>query len=149
MADEIVLQSGALAKLVVQGEMALKAGQDYRKLQAQNAALAQYYDQPGIAGNPGAWGNPGPAITGAVVYTIQDQQILSATLQPSSMMIVFDSACGSGRYLMHGPAPTPTIGIQIPAGGFVLNISGADNIRKFQLIAESGQTLTFSRYMFL
>jgi hypothetical protein len=129
-----VLDSPGLAKLVAQIAALIRSDADLRKVQSQNALQAKYFDQP--AGG----------VTGATVYSITQAQNNNELFY--QLVLTFDAASGSGRYRIDGPPPTPTTGIAIPAGGVVLTITGADNIKNFKLTAEALQTLTFARYVF-
>lgn len=140
---QIVLDAPGIAKLAAQLAMLLKDGADLRDLRAQNAQVAKYFDQPGVFTQVGS-----VAVTGNVLYEIVECQQRQGE-KYSSLVLVFDSASGSGRYRIDGGNPTPTIGFQVPAGGIVLTIPGYDNIRNFKLIAEAAQTLTFARALFL
>jgi hypothetical protein len=142
MPDDLQLHAPGIAKIAAQLAVLIRADADFRKLQGQNAQQAKYFDQPGVFTTIGS-----VAVTGVVLYSIQQAQ--SDNEKFYSLVLTFDATSGSGRYRIDGPAPTATIGVAIPAGGTVLTILGADNIRNFKMIAEGGQTLSFSRYVFV
>lgn len=140
MTDVYQLDSQGLAKLVAQVAASLRSDADLRQIQGNNAQQAKAYDQPGVVAGS-------PAVTAAVIYAIAEAQ---GQVSYYSMVLTFDTNSGSGRYLMDGPTPTPAgFGVGIPAGGCVLTIIGANNIKNFKMVAETGQTLTFARYLFL
>jgi hypothetical protein len=145
----IVLDAPGLAKLVGQLAALLKSDQSLRELQSRNALQASNFDQPGVTGNPGIWGSFGGnvAITGNVHYVIpearNDQKYFSL------LALTFETGSGSGRYRIDGPPASPTIGTQVPPAGIVILVPGMDAIKKFDLVAEAGQTLVFSRYLFI
>lgn len=142
MADPIRLVSDGIAKIVAQLAAFLRADGDLRQTQSRNAPQAKHFDQPGVFSSIGS-----VAVTGNVVYLIFEAQADNEIF--SSCVLTFDAASGSGRFRIDGPNPTPAIGTQIPAAGAVLTINGQDNIRNFRMIAEAGQTLTFTRQVFL
>jgi hypothetical protein len=60
----------------------------------------------------------------------------------SMLVVATDEASGRGRYLSSGRRPTATgQGIPWPSAGASVTIRGNDQIRKFQIIAETGQVL--------
>lgn len=126
--DAPVLKTLAKELLVL-----LRSDQRLREVQGLNAPRACYFDRSSITGN--------------TLYTIS--QALSGTGEIfSSMSITVDQASGLGFYRLDGVAATPTVGVEIPAGGGLITISGHDNIRGFSMIAQAAATLTFSRYLF-
>ena len=132
-----------LAKLIAQTAMDLRQDAELRQLQARNAAIAKYFDQPGVFTQVGS-----VAVTGSVLYTIAEAQQRQGE-QYSSLVLTFESSSGSGRFRTDGGNPTATIGHQIPAGGIVIEVTGYENIRNFKMMAEAAQTLVFSRVLFL
>lgn len=138
------LDAPGLAKLTDQIAALLRQDAQLRALQGQFAQQAKYFDQPGVASS---FGGTGTVVTGAVLYRIQEIQTRSQE-KFSTLVLVFETTSGSGRWRIDGAAPTPTIGTQVPAGGIVLTIPGYENIKNFQLMAEATQTLVFSRYLF-
>ncbi len=63
----------------------------------------------------------------------------------TSMDIQFTQASGSLRYDFTGRGPTAAgRGFQFPSGGGMLSVSGAENIRNFRLICETGQLANFT-----
>jgi hypothetical protein len=137
----INLDSPGLAKLAAQIAALLRQDAGLREIQGKNAQLLRHFDQPGVFSAVGS-----VAVTGNVVYRIAEAQ-QNQTETFSALILIFDAASGAGRYRCDGPAPTPTIGVAVPAGGVVLTIPGPENIRSFALIAEAGATLTFARYL--
>jgi len=136
MAEPFSVQIPGLAKLVAQIAALLRNDAEVRAEQANNAPQASDFDDQTATG-----------ITGATIYKITPA--LSGSKRYYQLVLTFNAASGSGRYRMDGPAPQPAVGIPIPSGGVVLTITGAANIQNFQMIAEAGQTLTFSRYLFI
>jgi hypothetical protein len=79
-------------------------------------------------------------ITDADVVTIPNTD--NQQQQFSTLIIVTDETSGKGRYLTSGRRPTAGgQGIPLPTGGAIAEITGNDQIRKFQIIGETGQTL--------
>lgn len=138
-----ILHLGApgLAKLVAQNAMGLRQDGELRGIQSANAAVAKYFDQPGVFSVNGS-----VAVTGTVVYSIVEAQ--SGNEKFSSLLLTFDATSGSGRFRIDGGTPTPTIGQAIPSGGITILIEGWVNIKNFRLAAEAAQTLAFARSLF-
>lgn len=88
------------------------------------------------------------AVTATAIVTIAQAQDRSKTY--STLILWFTSGSGSGRRTIDGSQPTAagTQGVQIPAGGGQYTIRGAENIRNFQLIAETGQSMSFTAELF-
>lgn len=142
------LDSEGIRKLCEQMAASLRSGADVRGVQGQNAQQAKFFDQPGVATTyPTEQGGVFPAVTGNQVFFFR--AAINRSINFFQAIIVFDQASGSGRWRCDGPAPLPTVGAQVPAGGTVLTIPGLDNIANFKLIAEAGQTLTFASYLFI
>lgn len=137
------LNSPGLAKLVAQVAALMRSDAGLRAIQGQNALQARYFDQPGVFSDVGS-----VSVTGAILYQIAEIERRKSEVF-STLVCVFETSSGSGRYRIDGRAPTPTIGVQVPSGGVVLTIPGMDNITNFRLMAEAGQTLVFSRYLFI
>lgn len=144
MADpqHVLIDAPGIAKLAAQLAALLRSDAALRNTQGANAQQAKYFDQPGVFSSVNS-----VAVTGNVVYSIVQAQTDNEKFY--SLVLTFDATSGSGRYRIDGPIPTPTIGTAIPAAGVVLTIIGADNIRNFKMVAEAGQTLVFSRYVFI
>lgn len=126
-----------ILKLIADEVLALlKNDAALRDIQSQNAQRACYGDQP-VGG-----------VTGATIYQIT--QALAGSEHFYSLVITFGPTSGTGRYdLGSGLIATAAgDGVSIPAGGGVLTIIGHDNIRNFRMVAETGQTLLFARYLF-
>lgn len=131
------LEAPGIRKLVDQQALALRQDAELRAVQGANALQAKNFDQP--AGG----------VTGNTLYLITEAQIQSSQKWPL-LILTFETASGSGRFRIDGGTPTPTQGTQIPSGGgFTLTIPGIEQIRNFRMIAEGGQTLLFSRYLFI
>jgi hypothetical protein len=64
------------------------------------------------------------------------------------MVVVFDGTAGAGRFRIDGAAATPTVGVEIPAGGGTLTVTGHDNIQRFSMIAQGATTMPSFRYLF-
>jgi hypothetical protein len=104
----------------------LNQDRELRLLQAQNA--------PAIAAESNA------TVTDAAAFSIpntDNMQILYSTL-----IVATDEASGKGRYLTSGRRPSALgQGAPLPSGGAIVKVRGNEQIRKFQLIGETGQTL--------
>lgn len=82
--------------------------------------------------------------------TVTDAAIVGGTTQPwgsrtvdfSTMVVTVTEASGRLRYSIDGTPPQPdgSSGVQLASGGGVLTIEGAENIRDFQIIGETGQS---------
>ena len=104
----------------------LRNDRDLRLLQASNAAQV-------VA-------EANQTVTDAAVFSVPDTNNMQRGY--SVLIIVTDETSGKGRYLTSGRAPTPAgQGIPLPTGGAFAVITGNDQIRRFQIIAETGQTL--------
>lgn len=67
----------------------------------------------------------------------------------STMILQFTQASGSLRYDITGRNPTAAgRGFQFASGGGPLTIRGAENIRNFRVIAETGQSGNFTAMLF-
>ncbi len=67
----------------------------------------------------------------------------------STMILQFTQASGSLRYDITGRGPTAAgRGFQFASGGGPLTIVGAENIRNFRVIAETGQAGNFTPMLF-
>jgi len=143
MAETFTLDAPGLAKIAAQVAMILRAGPDLRDLQGRNAAVPKYFDQPGVFTAVGS-----VTVTGSIVYKIVEVQQRQGEIY-SALVLVFETGSGSGRFRIDGANVSPTVGSQVPAGGIVITIPGYEAIRNFQLMAEAGQTLVFSRYLIL
>lgn len=109
----------------------LRSDAKLREVQGINAPRASYFDRPA-------------GITGNAVYTINQAQ--QETF--SSLVITFDQASGAGFYRIDGVPASPTVGVEIPAGGGILTIQGDDNIKGFSMAAQAAATLVFARYLY-
>lgn len=105
----------------------------FREQLARNAAYALYFDRQ-------------TAITGSTQYLVEEAQ--SGAEAFTAMFISFDTASGSGRYMVTSDLLSATVGFEVPAGSSFLSIEGHQNIKAFRLMAEAGQTLIFSRVLF-
>lgn len=90
----------------------------------------------------------GAVVTDTTVQQLREVFPECLTQNFTTAFIAFDVASGAGRYRSDGPFPdpagAPTDGLPIPTGGYTLTITGADNIRDFAVIAETGSTLNMS-----
>ena len=86
------------------------------------------------------------AVTDAAVVVVE--QAIDRSQVYSTLLIQFTQASGAVRYNITGRAPTQTRGLQFPAGGGMLEIGGAENIRNFQVICEAGVTANFTPMLF-
>lgn len=126
------IDAGILRTIARELLVLLRSDAALREVQGINAPRASYFDRP--AGG----------VTGNTVYTIaQAQQEVF-----SSLVITFDQASGLGFYRIDGVAASPTVGVEIPAGGGILTIQGSDNIKGFSMAAQAAQTLLFARYLY-
>ena len=104
----------------------LKNDRELRLLRSQNAAVAAYEQNA--------------TVTDAGVYTIPRTDNLQQDF--AFLIVMSDQASGKGRFLTSGRRPTATgQGAPFPSGGAIVPIRGNDQIRKFQIIAETGETL--------
>jgi hypothetical protein len=81
---------------------------------------------------------------------VTDTAIVGGSLQPwwdqtvdySTAIVTFTEASGRLRYSIDGQPPQPdgSSGVQIPSGGGILTVRGAQNIRDFQVVGETGQS---------
>jgi hypothetical protein len=79
-------------------------------------------------------------VTDAAIFTIPGTDNMQQ--QFSSLVFATDEISGKGRYLTSGRQPTAAgQGVPVPTGGALAEITGNDQIRKFQIIGETGQTL--------
>lgn len=127
-----VIDAGVLRTIALELLVLLRSDARLRELQGLNAPRAIYFDRP--AGG----------ITGAQVYTIVQAQQQTF----SSLVITFDAASGAGFYRIDGTPASPTVGVEIPAGGGTITIQGSDNIKGFSMAAQAAATLVFARYLY-
>lgn len=127
-----VIDAGVLRTIALELLVLLRSDAKLRELQGINAPRAMYFDRPT------------GGVTGNAVYTIREAQ--QETF--SSLVIVFDQASGAGFYRIDGTPASPTVGVDIPAGGGTLTIQGSDNIKGFSMAARAAATLTFARYLY-
>jgi len=129
------IKAPILATIAQEVLLLLRSDAELRAIQGANAARACYFTA-GTATNAGA-SNIAQAFsgTGEIFYQLS---------------ITFDITAGAGNYRMDGPAPTAALGggVPIPAGGGTLTITGYDNIRNFQFIAQGAVTMPFAYYLF-
>jgi hypothetical protein len=79
-------------------------------------------------------------VTSAAIFTIPGTDNMQQ--QFSVLIVVTDEVSGKGRYTTSGRQPTAAgAGAPLTSGGAFTTIFGNDAIRKFQLIAETGNTL--------
>jgi hypothetical protein len=93
------------------------------------------------AGNAAALVKEGNVVvTDAAIFTIPGTDNMQQ--QFSSLVFATDEISGKGRYLTSGRQPTAGgQGVPLPTAGAIAEITGNDQIRKFQIIAETGNTL--------
>lgn len=128
--QEVFLQLGDLMNLLRQNAgylwSLLKNDKDLRLLQATNA--------------PQIVREANQTVTDAAVFSIpfsdnQQQQF-------SALVVISDEASGKGRFSLSNRAPSAGgNGAAFPSGGARIVIRGNDQIRKFQIIGETGATL--------
>ena len=82
------------------------------------------------------------SVTDAAVVGGTTQPWGSRTVDFSTMVVTLTEASGRLRYSIDGTPPQPdgSSGVQLPSGGGVLTVEGAENIRDFQIVAETGQS---------
>jgi chitobiase/beta-hexosaminidase-like protein len=98
-----------------------------RQQQTNNAPMSAYFIQGTL---------------GATVVNIPQAQ--SGDQAFTSAFINFDSGASAVRYTVDGTTPTAAgVGFQFPSGGGPLQINGAQNIKKFQMICEGGGSAAF------
>jgi hypothetical protein len=67
----------------------------------------------------------------------------------SILQIQFSQTSGRGRYLTTGGLPSAAgFGMPILSGGTELIIRGAENINRFLMIAEAGETMEYNAQLF-
>lgn len=127
-----------ILKLIAQEVLALvKSDYALRALQGAQAPQACYFDRQTLGA--GSFVNIPYAITqarsgGNEIFT--------------SLVVTFDTASGLGFYRVDGQDPTTTVGIEIPAGGGILQINGHNNIKNFAMINQAATTLPFARVLY-
>jgi hypothetical protein len=132
-----LLKSPALARIVEQLERFVTNDKELRRTQSFNATKLNTFGQGTEAA--GTILNFPEAQTGANIY--------------SFALLILDEASGKGRYLINDN-PVGTVsgiprGFPLPSGGYVLEISGWDNIRGFRWTNESGQTINWTYGLFI
>jgi hypothetical protein len=90
--------------------------------------------------------NSGTLTDAAVVAITEAAQLTTAF---SFLVVVFDEAAGTGRYSYIKQPTAAGAGFQIAAGGGNLVIFGSQNIQRFKMIAETGQTLGYTYGLYL
>lgn len=125
------IDAGVLRTIALELLVLLRSDAKLRELQGINAPRASYFDQRSIVVANGP-------------YIIQQAQ--QETF--SSLVITFEQSSGLGYYRVDGTPASPTVGVEIPAGGGILTIQGSDNIKGFSMIARGAATLTFARYLY-
>lgn len=132
-----------LAKLAALLRSIAQLDAPLREIQSRNAPAGSYMGN----GTPGDNSGTSATLTDAAIIDIPEARSGQETFYSCSVM--FQSTAGSGRYTVNGTPPKATgTGLPIPSGGGQLTISGMDNIRKFRMIAETGQTLNFVYQLF-
>lgn len=129
-----------------------KNDRDLRKAQAQNEAESDGFQQGSNNGTADTITFPVNASSLAQPYSIfQDGQDVTNKLY-SYLVIEIEDTSGSGRHNAGDTSVTPTaagVGHKIPAGGTEIVIPGTVNIKNFKMIAETGQTLSYTMQGFL
>jgi len=129
------IKAPILATIAQEVLLLIRSDAALREIQGLNAARACYF-AAGTVVNTAAQGILEAASgTGEIFY---------------QLVVVFDVSAGAGNYRIDGPAPTAALGggLPIPSGGGTLTITGHDNIRNFQMIAQGATTMPFARYLF-
>ncbi|HJR08434.1 MAG TPA: hypothetical protein VJ842_14325 [Pyrinomonadaceae bacterium] len=125
-----------IADLLTQGvgylEKFVRDDQSLRVSQAANAPLAQGFQQGTIID------------TALTVFT--DAQ---GTRAYSFLIVLLEDTAGACRYTVDATQPTNTRGHKAPAGGTVIEIPGAQNIKNFKIIAEAGASAAFTMQGFI
>lgn len=125
MAETQKLESQGIAKLVEYLFKFVTSDMELRGIQAQNAPLA----------------------IGLQLSTVVDTAITvfdaaqSGQQKYSELVVIVESTSSAGRYTLDGSNPTTTRGIEIPAGGTVIQISGHLNIKNFKMIAAAAGSM--------
>lgn len=132
-----IIKAPALAEIVDQLQRFVTNDKDLRRTQSFNATKLVTFGQ-GTESSQTILNFP-EAQTGANIF--------------SFALLITDEASGKGRYLVNDN-PTGLVsgvprGFPIPSGGYVLEISGWDNIRGFRFTNESGDTLNWTYGLFI
>ena len=123
---EFLVQAPGVKQVLNYLWASLNNARELRLLQSQNAAA------------PVSEANV--LVTDAAVFAVPNTENMAILY--SMLVIATDESSGRGRYLASGRRPTAAgQGIQFPSAGASVTIFGNDQIRKFQIIAETGQTL--------
>lgn len=105
-----------------------------RQTQSENSPLASGFQQG--------------TIVDTAVTTFDAAQ--SGTRKFSYVEVLVETTAGACRYTLDASAPTAAgRGHQIPAGGGNLTIPGAENVKNFKIICETGATAAFTMQGFL
>lgn len=132
-----LLKSPAIAKIVDQLERFVTNDKELRRTQSFNATKLVTFGQ-GTEASQVINSFP-EAQTGANIF--------------SFAILITDEASGKGRYLVNdnptGLVASVPRGFPIPSGGYVLEISGWDNIRGFRFTNESGDTINWTYGLFI
>lgn len=111
-----------------------------RQTQAQNSPLAAGFQQGTAAA--------GTQITDAVITRFEAAQ--SGTQKFSYIEVLIEDTAGACRYTLDASTPTAAgRGHKVPAGGSTLTIPGAENVKNFKIIGETGTTAPFTMQGFL
>jgi hypothetical protein len=77
------------------------------------------------------------------------QRVASYSEEYSILMVQFSETSGRGRFDMTGGDPTAAgRGMPILAGGSLIVVRGVDNINRFKMIAEVGQSMQYNALLF-
>lgn len=122
-----------LKKIVDQLGKFITDDQELRAIQSAHAAQIAYFGSGTLDEN-------------TIVNISQAQD---GSVKFSYLVVMFDESAGRGRYTIHGQPPTKGgFGFPIPSGYSTVTVHGSENIRAFQMIAQTGYTLPFSWGLF-
>jgi hypothetical protein len=134
---QALIKSPALKTIVDQLQRFVTNDKELRRTQSFNATKLVTFGQ-GTEASLTVLGFP-EAQTGANIF--------------SFAVLMTDEASGKGRYMINDN-PTGFVsgvprGFPIPSGGYILEISGWDNIRGFRFTNESGDTINWTYGLFI
>lgn len=110
-----------------------------RKTQSENSPLASGFQQ-------------GTAASGQITDTavVVFNAAADGTRKFSYIEVLIETTAGACRYTLDASAPTAAgRGHQIPAGGGNLTIPGAENVKNFKIICETGAVAPYTMQGFL
>lgn len=113
---------------------------ELRKTQAENSPLASGFQQGTAAA--------GTQITDAAITVFDAAQ--TGVRRFSYIEVLIEDTAGACRYTLDGSNPTAAgRGHRVPAGGANLTIPGAENVKNFKIIGETGAVAPFTMQGFL